>query len=975
MKFPIKESFKLTDNFVEKYKNKTPPFGFNGLGEFVFMRTYSRIKPDGKNESWWETTRRVVEGIYSIQKQHIEDYNLGWNQMKAQKSAQEMYDRIFNIKFLPAGRSLWAMGTDLVMKKGLTAALYNCAFLSTENIQEDPSKSFCVAMDMLMCGVGVGFDVIGAGKIIVKNKTNKSATYIISDDREGWIKSLEYKIMSFFGGINYEFDYSLIRPKGSLIKTFGGVSAGFEPLMQLHKEIDDILSNNINKLISITTIVNIFNVIGKAVVAGNVRRSAEAAIGNYSDEFLNLKNYDLNPKRESYGWVSNNSIICEIGDDYSSIAKRIKDNAEPGIIWLENIRKFGRIRDTENNNLDHKISGLNPCVVGNTEILTKNGYKKIKDLIDTPVEIWNGFEWSIVIPKITGKNLPTLSITFSDGRSITCTKYHKFYIADGYAGKYNIIEAKDLQIGMKLIKHEFPILESDKELTHAYTNGFVAADGMEKNRLLYVYYPKKMCLDKISGKKIVKEEINNNRFKVILDFIPESKEFVPLDYSIKSKLEWLSGLFDGDGTELKEGGLQLVSTNSEFLKKLQKLLSELGINSKITHAQIAGFRALPNHKGSNELYKCRETQRICIGAIQIQKLLKLGLKCQRLIFNKRPQRDASQFTKITKITETEFANEVYCFNEPKNHTAIFNGVITGQCFEIGLESSELCNLVETFPTNAESLDDFVKTIKYAYLYAKSITLLGTHWPDTNRVLLRNRRIGLSMTGITMFIDSFGIKELEKWAEEGYKSIKYYDKIYSDWFAIPLSIKTTTIKPSGTLSLLAGVTPGMHYAESNYYIRRVRISSNSPFIEIMKNAGYNIESVLGQEESTVVIDFPISIGEKSKTLKDVSMWEQLSLASFLQEHWSDNSVSVTISFDPKNEGNFIVNALNYFQYKLKSVSFLPRKENGAYKQMPYEEISKEKYESLIKNLKPLDFSMFFSEESIGEKYCSNDGCTF
>ena len=98
MNFPIQQQFKLTDAFIEKYKNKIPPFGFNGLGEFVYMRTYSRIKLDGKNETWWETVKRVVEGIYTIQKQHIEDYKLGWNQMKAQKSAQEMFDRILLVE-------------------------------------------------------------------------------------------------------------------------------------------------------------------------------------------------------------------------------------------------------------------------------------------------------------------------------------------------------------------------------------------------------------------------------------------------------------------------------------------------------------------------------------------------------------------------------------------------------------------------------------------------------------------------------------------------------------------------------------------------------------------------------------------------------------------------------------------------------------------------------------------------------------
>ena len=127
--------FKLSENFISKYKRKKAPFGFNGLGELVYMRTYSRIKEDGKNERWWETVQRVVEGTYSMQMNHIESHQLGWNPWQAQKSAQEMYDRIFHMKFLPPGRGLWAMGTTITEEKGLYAALNNCAFVSTETLK------------------------------------------------------------------------------------------------------------------------------------------------------------------------------------------------------------------------------------------------------------------------------------------------------------------------------------------------------------------------------------------------------------------------------------------------------------------------------------------------------------------------------------------------------------------------------------------------------------------------------------------------------------------------------------------------------------------------------------------------------------------------------------------------------------------------------------------------------------------------
>ena len=143
----MSKKFVLSENFISKYKRKKAPFGFNGLGELVYMRTYSRIKENGKNERWWETVQRVVEGTYQMQMNHIESHQLGWNPWQAQKSAQEMYDRIFNMKFLPPGRGLWAMGTPITEKKGLYAALNNCAFVSTKTLKEDYAKPFCFLMD------------------------------------------------------------------------------------------------------------------------------------------------------------------------------------------------------------------------------------------------------------------------------------------------------------------------------------------------------------------------------------------------------------------------------------------------------------------------------------------------------------------------------------------------------------------------------------------------------------------------------------------------------------------------------------------------------------------------------------------------------------------------------------------------------------------------------------------------------------
>ena len=160
--------FALSDAFLEKYKDQIPPFGFNGLGYLVYMRTYSRLKEDGTNEQWWETVARVVNGTYNMQKKWIAGNRLYWNEWKAQASAKEMFARMYEMKFLPPGRGLWAMGSPITEEKGLYAALNNCAFVSTEDLKHDQSKPFTFLMDASMLGVGVGFDTKGAKQITVK---------------------------------------------------------------------------------------------------------------------------------------------------------------------------------------------------------------------------------------------------------------------------------------------------------------------------------------------------------------------------------------------------------------------------------------------------------------------------------------------------------------------------------------------------------------------------------------------------------------------------------------------------------------------------------------------------------------------------------------------------------------------------------------------------------------------------------------
>ena len=669
----ISFSFRLSEEFVSPYKDKKPPFGYrdaagNSVGEITFLRTYSRLKLDGTKETWVDVCERVINGMYTLQKEHCKINRLPWNDAKAQASAKEGFDRLFNLKWSPPGRGLWVMGTPIVNEQRNSAALQNCAFVSTKEMTKaDPSRPFSFLMEASMLGVGVGFDDKGADKEFLIYEPKGEQEYVIPDTREGWVESTAILINAFLRPDQKtpSFDYSQIRPAGVPIKTFGGTAAGHEPLERLHMHIVRMFSGRAGERLTRIDIADIGNMIGVCVVSGNVRRSAELLIGRIDDDnFLNLKNPERFPERNSYdpaspgwGWMSNNSVEASVGSDLDKIVEGISRNGEPGVVWMDISRQYGRLIDPPNNK-DHRVAGYNPCA------------------------------------------------------------------------------------------------------------------------------------------------------------------------------------------------------------------------------------------------------------------------------------------------------------------------------EQSLESYEMCTLVETYLNRHDSLDDYKRTLKFAYLYAKTVTLIPTHWEETNAIMQRNRRIGTSMSGVANFADNRGLPILRDWMDEGYKTIKYYDTVYSEWLGIRESIKTTTVKPSGTVSILAGESPGVHWTPGGeYFLRAIRFSNEDPMLPLFRLANYKVEPASESPTTTSVVFFPIKSDAK-RSEKEVSIYEKISLAAYAQRYWSDNSVSVTVSFDTEKESDAVGTVLHMYEGQLKTVSFLPQG-NFTYKQMPYTQITEKEYEEDgTMKLFPIDFAGVYAgmaSDAIGESFCSTDAC--
>lgn len=947
------KAFKLSDTFIEPYKTKKAPFGFGVLGELTFFRTYSRIKEDGTNEKWFEVVRRVVEGTYSIQKKWIKENGLGWDNKKAQKSAQEMYDRIFNMKFLPPGRGLWVMGTPIINERGLYAALNNCFDGETEFITDNGIVRF--------------MDVVGEQvNVLTSDGTFKPA------------------LVNKFG--TQKINKITMKP--------AGLRSNLEQVFYATENHRWILSDG-----KVVTELRVGDMVQTRSVRGD-ENSIEYKTGfTHGLIFGDGSRHTHYPERHFIKVCDGNHEL------YNEIAKQIDGyqgisyGSADGYPVITVVRKGENWKQLPLNNNKDYIAGF---IVG---WLSADSWHKPGGTRCLDTQNLEAAEWLI-------KNAP-----------------YAGYIATGH-----VVDNSDTNFGKRKaplqrislspvnVHYKVTNIEFDREdevycVTEPETSTFVLAGGILTGNCAFVSTknlkedltkPFEFLMDmsmlgvgvgfdvKGAGQIVIQTPSNYNTNTPNPYVIPDSREGWVESVKLLLRAFFVGeALPDFDYSQIRKEGEPIkgfggVSSGPQPLIELHSKLTEILEANIGQPISITVITDIMNLIGKAVVAgNVRRTAEIVFGPADNPEYLDLKN------YKVNPQREEFGWTSNNSVFATlgmnykEVADRIKINGEPgvawlsnmQNYSRMleqedyldFRVMGGNPCLEQSLEPYELCCLVETFPANHDSIEDYLRTLKFAYLYAKTVTLGKTHWPETNRVMLRNRRIGTSMSGIAQFIQKHRINELKEWCEQGYAKIEYYDAVYSEWFAIPRSIKKTSVKPSGTVSLLAGATPGLHYPESRFYIRRVRLSKHSDLIGPLIIAGYHIEPAFGSEDTTVVVEIPVDVGEGIRTVSEVSMWEQLSLAAFMQKYWADNQVSCTVTFNPETEGDQIEHALNYFQYQLKGISFLPKVEKGVYKQMPYEEITEERYNELMKNIIPISFNDIMGEDAVGEKYCSNDSC--
>jgi ribonucleotide reductase alpha subunit len=303
-------------------------------------------------------------------------------------------------------------------------------------------------------------------------------------------------------------------------------------------------------------------------------------------------------------------------------------------------------------------------------------------------------------------------------------------------------------------------------------------------------------------------------------------------------------------------------------------------------------------------------------------------------------------------------------------TDIDNCEMTNPCAEISLSNYECCNLSELYLNNITSKDELIDCAQLLYKTQKAIASLPFIHEETNRIVHKNMRLGLGVTGVCQSLHKLD------WLDDCYVALRKFDKDWSAKRGWSESIKLTTIKPSGTLSLLGGATPGVHPAFSQYYMRTVRMSSSDALVQTCKDMGYHVEFLVNfdgtENRDTVVVYFPCKTPEGSILTKDMDVIKQLDMVKKLQTVWSDNAVSVTAYYKPEELDTLKTWLKNNYEHNVKSVSFLLFKDHG-FKQAPYQEIDETAYLTASAKVKPLTNISTGSTEMLDMAECAGGAC--
>jgi hypothetical protein len=595
------------------------------------------------------------------------------------------------------------------------------------------------------------------------------------------------------------------------------------------------------------------------------------------------------------------------------------------------------------------------CVRGDTTLITRKGAGRISELVGQPVEVWNGGAWAKVQPFVAAKKSGFYRVEFSDGSFLDATPGHRWLVKHRFQKEYAVHTTTELIALKERSKYPISVPRADVRYIkggvtkkYAYEYGFFAGDGyIDKHRATHVFkavlFGRKMDLPLKTTGRSREYPAKQNEPHVVVRFdqlegglchILRDPDAALPDYmfswSRSSILRFIAGWIDADGSSAG-CGTRLYGCEKK-LRTAQLLLTKCGVDSSIN---------LMSKRGDTTNYGTRNRDVWYLqipnsGEIPTHRVKSRGKR-------KRMTKGMNQV--VVSITKLGVVEPSYCLTEPKTHRCLFGNVLTLQC-----------NLQEIAMHRLEGIDEFVEASKLMHRWGKRVTMEYYHHEVSAEVIARNRRVGTGITGC-LRSDLFNPEALDR----AYAAIQEENEKYSKELGIPKSIRTTVVKPSGTMGKVmdADGYEGIHPAYSKHFIQRVRFGSTDSLLPYLKRAGHTMELEVNSEgkvnHETVVVDFYCKAPEGYPIADEQwDTWKQLETLKMAQRHWSDQAVSVTVYYR-REEIPQIKEWLRKNLSEIKTISFLCHSEHG-FKQAPKEAITADQYETLNGRIKPLDIDV-------------------
>ena len=898
------------------------------LSDYTFISRYSHYLPDLKRrETWHEAVERVYNMHKGFYQKEISEHPELLKEIEFAESQQKKK------RVLAAQRSL-QFGGSFILKHNVR--LYNC---SATHI--DRPRAFQEAMYVLLCGCGVGFSVQypHVSKLpAISTRSGTAKTFLIPDSIEGWSDAIGILLSSYFDadtefsqykGRKVVFDFSSIRPKGSLVAN-QFLAPGPEGLANSLEKIEGVIESRINsedfktgKWANKLRPIDCYDIImhmSDAVLSGGVRRSATLCLFSYEDKLMsNAKTGDWfikHPQRAR----SNNSAALIKGqvsrEQFAELMKSTRQFGEPGFVWLDDVDIC-----------------YNPCVVGKTLINTSRGLRRADNLINQPFE-------AVVDGKLykssgfiqTGIK-PVYKVDTSRGHSIEVTGNHKI-LTKSDDNSFQWVEASDLSVGDNIVIGQndelaLHIDSQSKDFAEGWLVGSIVGDGGH-NPDKYPSYVRfwgdtasqqaEKALDFLSRffyktySVVDHKGVLTMQGKALTEIAskyltPKDKQFT--DQVFEQSDNFLAGLiqgyYDADGTvfgKAKGPGIavRLCSNSKERLKDVQIILNRFGIVSSIYNIHPERTTLMPNGKGSSSLYTTKQTYDLHFSRKSVERFVKLcnfGEPTKASKLNDLLQQKTR--TSYKNQATTEVISVSLCGYEPvydccveEVHRFEANGLIVHNCVEIGLYPKtadgrsgwEFCNLTEINGRYCDTEEKFLQCCRAAATIGTlqaGYTNFTYLTEETREIVKKEALLGVSITGIMDNPDVLLNPAIQR---KGAKEVKAVNIKIAKLIGINPSARTTCTKPAGSTSCILSTASGIHPHHAKRYIRRVQANKSEFCVQEFErqNPIAVEESVWSANKTDKVISFLCEVPLGAITKNQLGAVDLLKNVLTSQQNW-------------------------------------------------------------------------------------------